>query len=154
MRDDAESNGLATRIMRNSNEYEGGGDTEWGKSKVTFLCWDMIKCCALLLCISHNVCACVVARRQSSDPDLKLLEQVYQEHWMWTRGRGQVRSLSLSGQNSRMQSYRYHCLSGDRPFGGTTVGRTFGSGHQVADFNKIIFCSSVSACSLTYGSKA
>ena len=35
MYDDAESNGLATRIVINSNRYEAGG-TEWEKVKLCF----------------------------------------------------------------------------------------------------------------------
>ena len=47
-----------------------------------------------------------------------------------TLGKGQVTSLSLSGQNGRIWLYKYHCLSVDRYFGVTAAGKLSGSGCQ------------------------
>ena len=63
-------------------------------------------------------------------------------------GKGQVISLTLSGQNGLMWSYRYHCRSADRPLGETTDGSSSLSGtHGVEDLFKSILTSAVSACS-------
>ena len=66
-----------------------------------------------------------------------------------TSGKRQVVSLSLSGQNGRMLSYRYHRLSAERPFGVTIKGKSFRSGDHRGDFIRSNFSSSVSACSWT-----
>ena len=52
-----------------------------------------------------------------------------------TLGNGQVVSLSPSGQKGRILSYMYHCLSADRPLGGTIDGNSFGSGNHELDFS-------------------
>ena len=41
-----------------------------------------------------------------------------------TCGRGQVTSLSPSGQNGLMELYKYHCRSDEKCFGGTIAGRS------------------------------
>ena len=67
-----------------------------------------------------------------------------------TFGKGQVISLSPSGLNGRILSYKYHCRSAGSPLGGTTEGSSLESGDQRGvDFIRSIICSSVSACSLT-----
>ena len=64
-------------------------------------------------------------------------------------GKGQVIFLSLSGQNGWILSYWYHCLSPERPLGGTTDGSSFGSGDQGGvDLIRSVFSSSVSSCSV------
>ena len=47
-----------------------------------------------------------------------------------TESSGQVVSLSSSGQNGRMESYKYHCRSGVSPGGRMTVGNSSASGVQ------------------------
>ena len=66
-----------------------------------------------------------------------------------TEGSGQVTSLSMSGQSSRIWLYRYHCCSTDIDLGQITVGRSVGPGAQGA-FIRLRLCEQceVSHCSL------
>ena len=64
-------------------------------------------------------------------------------------GLGQTRSLVESVQNSLIFSYRYSCRSGDRPFGTTISGKSFGDGLHVSSFNNMIFFSTPSLEFLT-----
>ena len=47
-----------------------------------------------------------------------------------TSDKGQVISLSLSGQNDRIWLYKYDCLSADRHFSQIIAGKLSGSGCQ------------------------
>ena len=64
-------------------------------------------------------------------------------------GWGHVMSLSDSGQNSRILSYRYHCLWWDSPAGLITVGSWCGM-MVMPVFNKTCFFSCPSDRSLVY----
>ena len=44
-----------------------------------------------------------------------------------TEGRGQAEFMSLAGQNGRIWSYRYHCLSALSPRGQLVIRRCLGS---------------------------
>ena len=59
--DGAESNGLATRIVINPNQYERG-DTEWEKVKLRLFVETRS---SIVHCRSHNVYACIVLRTVS-----------------------------------------------------------------------------------------
>ena len=61
-------------------------------------------------------------------------------------GKGQVVSLSASGQNGRMESCKYHCRSGVSPCGGMTVGSSSVSGVQ-GSFSRLNLTSVESLCS-------
>ena len=62
-----------------------------------------------------------------------------------TLGRGQVRSLSATGQNSRIFSYRYHCRCADRPAGVMTEGSSLGSSNEAPSFSRLCCSSMVSS---------
>ncbi len=66
-----------------------------------------------------------------------------------TDGSGQVKSWSSWGQNGRIFSNRYHCRSGDKPFGTTIIGSDEGFGFHGVFIN---FCliSAVSHWCLIY----
>ena len=53
-------------------------------------------------------------------------------------GSGQTKSFVLSGQNSLILLYRYHCLSSGKPGGVITAGRSAGDGLHDVSFNKLI----------------
>ena len=70
-----------------------------------------------------------------------------------TDGSGQVMSRSSSGQNSQIESNRYHCCSGVRSFGGTSGGYSEGFGcHYSALFfrSTCLFSSASSECTFVY----
>ena len=58
-----------------------------------------------------------------------------------TFGSGHTISFVSSVQKSLILSYRYHCLFGERPGGGITLGRTLGSGSQSC-FRRLMLFSS------------
>ena len=62
-----------------------------------------------------------------------------------TSGKGQVISLSPSGQKGRILSWRYHCRSAERPLGDTIEGNSFGSGDQ----RGVVFIGSISISSVS-----
>ena len=56
-------------------------------------------------------------------------------------GRGHTRSFVLSGQNSLILSYKYHCRSVERPVGVKTVGSSVFDGKNEGSRSKlIVFC--------------